>query len=99
MGLGTVVPTRAIMNMRVAEMVGGRAAVIERAQRELAKVPIPGTNTIIVAHGNLMQAASGAYTGEAGAGIFLPMGDKRFVLVAELEPDNWKALADRFAAQ
>ena len=96
MDLGTVVPTRAIMNMRVAHMVGGREAVIERAQRELARKPKPGTNTVLVAHGNLMRAASGAYTGEAGAGVYLPRGGKTFDLVAMLEPETWTALADEF---
>ena len=97
MGLGPVVPTRAIMNMRVAEMVGGRDAVIDRAQRELGRVPKPGTNTVLVAHGNLMRAASGAYTGEAGAGIYAPLGGKAFRLVGLLEPDQWQQLADQFA--
>ena len=97
MDLGPVVPTRAIMNMRVADMVGGNEAVIERAQRELARKPKTGTNTILVAHGNLMRAASGAYTGEAGAGIFTPHGGKSFQLVSLLEPDQWQALADQFA--
>ena len=97
MNLGTVVPTRAIMNMRVADMVGGREAVIERAQRELSRPPKPGTNTVLVAHGNLMRAASGAYTGEAGAGIFEPLDGKGFQLVGLLEPDQWQQLADRFA--
>ena len=97
MDIGPVVPTRAIMNMRVADMVGGREAVIERAQRELARPPKPGTNTVLVAHGNLMQAASGAYTGEAGAGIFAPSGGKNFQLVGRLEPDQWPQLADQFA--
>ena len=97
MDIGTVIPTRAIMNMRVAEMVGGREAVIERAQRELGRLPKPGTNTVLVAHGNLMQAASGAYTGEAGAGIFKPLGGSDFQLVAMLEPEDWQQLADQFA--
>lgn len=97
MDLGPVVPTRVIMNMRVAQMVGGREAVIERAQRELGRPPIPGTNTVLVAHGNLMRAASGAYTGEAGAGIFAPSGGKEFQLVKLLEPDQWQQLADQFA--
>ena len=99
MDLGPVEPTRAIMNMRVADMVGGRQAVIERAQRELGRKPQPGSNTIIVAHGNLMRAASGAYTGEAGAGIYQPLGGRQFTIVAQLEPDMWKALADLFAAK
>lgn len=97
LGLGPVVPTRAIMNMLVAEMVGGREAVIERAQRELGRAPKPGTNTVLVAHGNLMQAASGAYPGEAGAGVFAPLGGKAFRLVGMLEPDQWQQLAEQFA--
>ena len=97
MDIGPVVPTRAIMNMRVAEMVGGREAVIERARQELARPPKPGTNTVLVAHGNLMRAASGAYTGEAGAGIYAPQGGKDFQLVGLLEPDQWQQLAERFA--
>jgi len=99
MDIGTVIPTRAIMNMRVAEMVGGREAVIERAQRELGRLPEPGSNTVLVAHGNLMQAASGAYTGEAGAGIFKPLGGSDFQLVAMLEPEDWKQLAEQLTRQ
>ena len=97
MDIGPVEPTRAVMNMRVAHLVGGSERVIERAQRELARAPQPGTNTVIVAHGNLMQAASGAYTGEAGAGVFAPLGNRQFRLVALLEPERWQQLADRFA--
>ena len=96
MALGPVKTTRTIMNMRVADMVGGREAVIERAQQELGRKPDEGTNTVIVAHGNLMQAASGAYTGEAGAGVYEPQGDGRFRIVAQIEPDEWERFADRF---
>ena len=96
MNLGPVRPTRTIMNMRVADMVGGREAVIERARRELGKKPDKRTNTIIVAHGNLMQAATGAYAGEAGAGIFEPQGDGQFQIVAQIVPEEWEQLADRF---
>jgi len=97
MDIGPVVPTLAIMNMRVADMVGGPEAVVERAQRELGRPPKPGTNTVLVAHGNLMRAASGAYTGEAGAGIYAPLGGKEFQLVGLLLPEQWQQLADRFA--
>ena len=97
MEVGPVVTTRNIMNMRVAEMVGGREAVIERAQQELGQKPPKNSNTIIVAHGNLMQAATGTYTGEAGAGVFAPQGHSRFRLVAEIAPEQWEQLANAFA--
>ena len=96
MDIGPVQPTREIMNMRVVEMVGGAEAVIQRAKQHLGRPPIPGTNTVIVAHGNLMRAATGEYTDEAGAGVFEPLGAGRFQLVALLAPENWELLADRF---
>ena len=99
MAIGPVKPTRAIMNMRVAGMVGGSEAVIERARKELGRKPIPGTNTVLVAHGNLMRAASGEYTGEAGAAIFKPSGGGMFQLVVIVEPENWQRLANQFAQQ
>lgn len=97
MGLGPVKPTLDIMNMRAAEFVGGRDAVTERARHKLSQQPPEGTNALFVAHGNLMRAVSGAYTGEAGAVIFDPQGDGEFRLAAELTPDDWEQLADRFS--
>jgi broad specificity phosphatase PhoE len=96
MGLGPVRATRAIINMRVADFVGGPNAVIERARRVLATPPQTGTNTILVAHGNLMRAVTGAYSGEAGAGIFLPRSDGSVRLVAQLSPEEWERLAGWF---
>lgn len=99
LGLGPVETTRAIMNMRAAEHVGGHQAVIRRAQRVLSEPPPPGTNVIIVGHGNLMRAATGAYTGEGGSGIYAPEPEsgKGFELVARLSPDDWTRLKARFA--
>ena len=97
MDFGPVTPTLAIMNMRAAEFVGGRDAVIDRARRVLATLPRKGTNTVIVAHGNLIRAVSGAYAGEAGAAIFLPQGNGEFQLVAQLAPEDWDVLARQFA--
>jgi broad specificity phosphatase PhoE len=96
MELGPVNTTREIINMRVAELVGGREAVIDRARRALATPPQAGTNTVMVAHGNLMRAATGAYGGEASAGIFLPQGDGNVQLVTQLAPEDWDRLADSF---
>lgn len=62
----------------------------------MATPPQTGTNTVMVAHGNLMQAATGAYGGEAGAGIFLPQAGGVVELVTQLAPEDWERLADSF---
>ena len=67
MDLGPVETTRMIINMRVAELVGGPNAVVDRARRVLATPPQAGTNTVLVAHGNLMLAAMRAYGEVTGA--------------------------------
>jgi phosphohistidine phosphatase SixA len=94
MELGPVTATREIMNTRAAEFVGGLDAVTERVRRALATPPKAGTNTVLVAHGNLMRAASGAYTGEGGAAVFAPQKEGGFRLVAQLMPEDWERLAD-----
>jgi phosphohistidine phosphatase SixA len=94
--LGPVTRTRDIMNMRVAAYVGGREAVVRRAQRVLAQPPPDGANVVIVGHGNLMRAATGAYASEGGSGIYATRAgsERGFELVAELSPDDWTRLAD-----
>lgn len=96
LGLGPVTPTRSLMNMLVADLVGGRELVVERAREVIGRPPEGRTNTVLVAHGNLMQAATGAYTGEAGAAVFRPEGDGAFTLVAEIAPEDWAGLARLF---
>ena len=98
-GLGQVEVTRDIMNMRAAEYVGGREAVIRRARRLLSEQPPPGTNVIIVGHGNLMRAATDAYPSEGGSGIFVPRleSERGFELVIQLSSEDWIRLATRFA--
>lgn len=97
--VGPVSTTRDIMNMRAADYVGGRGAVIRRARKILAARPPAGTNAVIVGHGNLMRAATDVYAGEAGSGIYAPgaEGGKSFKLVARLSPDEWARLAARYA--
>lgn len=99
MEIGEVNPTRKIMNMRSAEYVGGRQAVIRRARRVLSDTPPAGTNRVIVAHGNLMRAATGNYASEGGCGIYVPdrQSEKGFKLLARLSPDDWFRLADQFS--
>ena len=72
-------------------------AVIHRAQGVLSEPPPSGTNVIIVGHGNLMRAATGAYTGEGGSAVYAPRPESEdgFELVAQLAPEGWTQLADR----
>jgi phosphohistidine phosphatase SixA len=70
MDLGPVAKTRDVMNLRAAAYVGGRDAVIRRAQRVLAQLPPEDANVVIVGHGNLMRAATGAYASEGGSGVY-----------------------------
>lgn len=97
MRLGAVRATRAIMNLRAAALLGGREAVVARARDALGTPPPEGTNAVYVAHGNLMRAVTGAYTGEAGAVVLAPQGGGRFRLVAQLDPEDWERLARRHA--
>ncbi len=99
MELGPVETTTDIMNTRVAEYFGGTSAIAERARQRLSAPPEPGTNTVLVAHGNVLRAATDAYTGEAGAVVFRPQGSGRFSIVARVTPMEWAQLAGEFAAR
>ena len=96
MDLGHVEATRDIMNMRASGYMGGREAVVRRAQGVIATPPPEGTNTVIVGHGNLMRAATGTYASEGGSGIYAPTPgeDPGFELVGRLSPDDWSRLAE-----
>jgi hypothetical protein len=51
---------------------------------------------LLVGHGNLMSAGTGAYASEAGSGVFAPRAGREsgFELVALLAPDDWMRLAE-----
>ena len=53
-------------------------------------------NVVIVGHGNLMRAATGAYTSEGGSGVYAPRSgsERGFELVARLSPNDWTRLAE-----
>ena len=94
MGLGPVEATDAVINMRVAEYFGGRQAIVDTARRLLSTPPVEGTNTVIVAHGNVARDATPVYPGEAEAVIFRPDAAGNFVFVARLTPAQWRQLQD-----
>ena len=93
MGLGPVEPTTDVINMRVAEYFGGRAAIVASARALLAKAPEAGTNTVIVAHGNVAQAATPVYPGEGEGIVFQPDGEGGFRFIGRLKPADWVRLS------
>ena len=69
------------------------AAVARSLRRLLGELPSPGTNTVLVAHGNNMRWAEGFQLAEGEAAIFRPDGDGHSALVARFTPEQWVSLA------
>ncbi len=89
LGLGHVQASNDVINLRVAEYFGGKEAVIATAQRLLARPPVAGSNRVIVAHGNVAQAATPVYPGEGEMVVFKPNGKGNFSFVGRIAPDQW----------
>lgn len=59
----------------------------------LTATPAAGTNTVVVGHDDVFEAASGIYPEPQGTGFVLkPDGNGGFAILAQLEPDEWAAL-------
>ncbi|MDH3316208.1 MAG: histidine phosphatase family protein [Gammaproteobacteria bacterium] len=97
MDLGQVETTIDVMNMRVADYFGGREAIVKTARARLAAKPAPGTNAVIVAHGNVARDSTPVYPGEAEGVVFLPDGNGGFSVVTRVSPERWVELAGKFS--
>ena len=97
LALGTVEETTEIMNLRVSNYFGGESAIVARTRHCLSESPSPGTNTVLVAHGNVIRAATGEYPDEAGAVVFRPHGNGKFSVWARVSPKDWVRLAAAYA--
>lgn len=97
LAVGPVETTTDIINARVAEYFGGIAAVAETARRRLSIPPATGSNTVLVAHGNVLRAAAKLYIDEAEAAIFRPDGNGGFSLVARVLRLQWVELSAEYA--
>ncbi|NIP49284.1 MAG: histidine phosphatase family protein [Gammaproteobacteria bacterium] len=93
MNLGGVQPTNDVINLRVADYFGGRDAVVATARELLSRRPKAGSNRVIVAHGNVAQAATPVYPGEGEVVIFKPGGEGHFSFVGRIEADGWRELS------
>lgn len=89
LGLGHVQTSTDVINLRVAEYFGGREVVIATARRLLALTPVAGSNRVIVAHGNVAQAATPVYPEEGEMVIFKPDGKGSFSFIGRIAPDRW----------
>ena len=92
MQLGEVVTTRDVINARAARLLQGREHLAETARARLSTPPVPGTNTVIVAHGNVFVLAAGTRPPEAGAAVVRPDGASGFEIVAMLDAEDWSCL-------
>jgi phosphohistidine phosphatase SixA len=95
MQLGAVEATTDVMNLRVASYFGGRDAIIGTAQMRLSTRPAAATNAVIVAHGNVAQAATPIYPGEGEAVIFRPDGNGGFQYIARIAPQDWPRIIEQ----
>lgn len=95
MALGEVEPTTDILNTRSADYVGGQTALIERARSRLGTLPEAGTNTVLVAHGNVVSAAASVSLSEGEAAVFRPLGEARFEFVDTVSLEDWERWANR----
>lgn len=88
-------PTTDMMNLRSAEFVGGREAVVARARRRLSKQPEEGLNNLFVAHGNLGRAATGQSLAEGEVLIVAPRGNSEFEIEGTLTLADLRQGQDR----
>ncbi|MDZ7749668.1 MAG: histidine phosphatase family protein [Halofilum sp. (in: g-proteobacteria)] len=90
--LGPVTTTRDVLNARAARYVGGREALRATARRRLGTPPPAGSNSVIVAHGNVFLLAAGQRPPEGGAAVVRPTGDARFDVLGTITADDWLRL-------
>lgn len=94
LGLGEVSVTRSLINATHAEHAGGTEALREAAMRLMATTPPQGTNTVLVAHGNVFMLVSDRRPVEAGAAVLKPDGRGGFQVIAHVAPEEWIRAAE-----
>lgn len=82
------------MNLRVEELVGGRAAVVRRARNLLSEPPPAGTNDLFAAHGNLGRASFSLYSSEGEFMVIAPRGNWQLEVIDTLSLDELQSTAD-----
>jgi phosphohistidine phosphatase SixA len=107
--IGDVLASPFCRTMETARLIFGRAIVTPAARGGpssvpaeryaglrtlLASAPAPGTNTVIVSHGNPFRALTEEpYLAEGEAAVIRPLGHDQFRILARIPKDGWDALA------
>lgn len=91
-GIGEVVPSVDVMNLRAAAYFGGRDAIVASARRLLSTAPQEGGNRVVVAHGNVAREATPVYPAEGEAVVFVASDGAGFDVVARIPPMRWQRL-------
>jgi phosphohistidine phosphatase SixA len=73
-------------------LTAGEGDRAEALRTLLAVAPLPGNNTVLVGHSDMMRAGFGVDLREAEAAILKPDRGGKPVLVAQLSLDAWEAL-------
>jgi len=85
------------MNMRVADYFGGTSAIAARTQRRLSMHPQAKTNTVLVAHGNVLVTATDVYPQETEVIVFRPEGNGNWTFIARISPQEWARLSAEYS--
>jgi phosphohistidine phosphatase SixA len=107
--IGDVLASPFCRTMETAELIFGKAIATPAARGGpasvpaeryaglrtlLAAAPAPGTNTVIVSHGNPFRALTAEpYLAEGEAAVIRPLGHDQFRILARITKDGWDALA------
>ena len=86
-GRATVHP--ALLNTIAAEHDAAWRKRIRGARRLIGTPPAPGTLTVLVTHGVVVQEATGQTLEEGEAIVFRPLGNSRFRVVGRVMPREW----------
>ena len=87
---------------RARKMPEARGGPVQSADSEryaglralLSTPPMPGSNNVVVSHGNPFHALAGPpYLAEGEAAVLRPLGNSRFEVVAPIRLDDWDRLA------
>jgi virginiamycin B lyase len=92
LAFGRVRTTIDLTSLPSSPTTAERRRRIAALRRLLGTRPLPGLNTVLVAHLFNIEAAANASLEEGEAAVFRPLRRSRFQLVATLSPWDWTAL-------
>jgi len=84
--------SQALLNTIVAEHDARWRRQIQAARRLLGTKPAPGTLTVLVTHGIVIDETTGHTVEEGETLVFRPLGSSRFTLLGRILPREWRTL-------